>query len=211
MSREPLAPARPIADSALDAAEVLGLLEARRSIGLLVEPGPNDAELALLARAAASAPDHKRLVPYEVVVCRGDARRSLGAAMAAAFRRGAVDSGRSPSDAELAAQAKKAERAPVVLAFVLRAVAHHSVPRDEQVAATAAAAMATLVEAQALGFGSMWRTGAAATAPEVLEVLGAPREARVVGFLYLGTIPSSWRPASPERRGTAHWRELGAG
>jgi nitroreductase len=210
VSDEPAAAARPIDDTLVDPAGLLDLLEARRSIGLLVEPGPSDAELELIARAAASAPDHKRLGPYEVVVCRGDGRRSLGAAMAAAFRREAVESGRTPSDAEVAAQAKKAERAPVILAFVLRPVDHRSVPRDEQVAATAAAAMASLVEVQALGYGSMWRTGAAATAREVLDVLGAPPEARVVGFLYLGTVPSTWRPAPVDRRQATHWRVLGA-
>ena len=52
----------------------------RHSQGIrhLVEPGPDDATLALLAQAALRAPDHAGLVPWRLAVVRGEAREALG-------------------------------------------------------------------------------------------------------------------------------------
>jgi nitroreductase len=43
----------------------------------------------------------------------------------------------------------------------------------------------------ALGYGAMWKTGAAAYARSVKEILGLEPEDHIVGFLYLGSIAAA--------------------
>ncbi|MDP1007371.1 nitroreductase family protein, partial [Klebsiella pneumoniae] len=64
-----------------------GLLS-RFSVGpkYLVEPGPTDEQLALMAAAALRAPDHAELVPYRFKLVRGTAREALATLFADAAR-----------------------------------------------------------------------------------------------------------------------------
>ena len=43
-----------------------------------------------------------------------------------------------------------------------------------------------LIAAQELGLGAMWRTGDAATDPEVKAFLGFAPDQHLIGFIYLG-------------------------
>ena len=64
---------------------------------------------------------------------------------------------------------------------------HPKVERNEQIGSAAAATYAMSLAANALGFGSMWRTGLYATDPHVISALGGGDKDEVIGFLYLGT------------------------
>ena len=50
----------------------------RNSHPRLVAPGPDEAELETILRAAMRAPDHGRLRPWRFVVIAGDRRELLG-------------------------------------------------------------------------------------------------------------------------------------
>jgi nitroreductase len=58
------------------------------------------------------------------------------------------------------------------------------------VCAVAAAIQNMFLAAHALGYGAMWKTGAAAYAPSVKALLGFAPEDHIVGYLYLGTTVS---------------------
>ncbi len=85
------------------------------------------------------------------------------------------------------------------VAGLLHAVAHPKIAREEQAHAVAAALSAAQLAAEALGIGSMWRTGGYATDPSVIESLGGAVDDQVIGFLYLGTRegPQKLRPVEP--------------
>jgi len=74
-----------------------------------------------------------------------------------------------------------------VVAVVLNYKVHPKVDRTEQVSSAAAATYAMSLAANALGYGTMWRTGQYATDPHVVEALGGSPQDEVIGFLYVGT------------------------
>ena len=152
------------------------------------EPGPNDAELATMVRAAAAAPDHGRLVPFRFLVVRGTARERLGVLFAGAGR----------GEAEAAKLAEGPARAPVLVLAVARLRPDHpKIPVEEQRAAAAAAVQNLLLAAHALGFAAKWATGRPAADPKVAAGLGLDADERLLAIVYLGTAIAAQPP--PER------------
>ncbi len=87
-------------------------------------------------------------------VFEGEARRSAGGAIAAAFRAKYPDA--RPEHVE--AERERLVRAPLVIAVVSRASPHVKVPEWEQVLSAGAAAMSLVLAAHALGYGANWIT-----------------------------------------------------
>ncbi len=170
--------------------EALEALTTRVSAGKLVDPAPDDAVLAQLFAAADRAPDHGRLKPWRFLVIRGEAREALGQLMADALAR------REPNapEALLEKEHGKAFRAPMIVVVVARPIESPKVPEIEQVVACGAAATNILVAAYALGFGGVWKTGAPAYDEGVKKGLGLFATDHIVGFLYLGSVPSPLPP-----------------
>lgn len=164
------------------ATDLFEAVAARRSYSVLTTPGPNEQEIERMLTAAVSAPDHGRLRPWRFTLISGDDREAFGEVLAAAARR------RDPSISagRLSVERQRLLRAPLVIA----AGAHltdRPIGESEQLAAVAAAVQNLLLAATALGYGTIWRTGAAAKDPQVKAALGLrPRDA-VVGFVYVGT------------------------
>ena len=193
--------------------ELIDLMLARRSIGRLTEPAPDDDELRRILEAAVSAPDHLELKPWKFVVLRGEAKDAFGQVLADSYLARVAAVGGQPSDGQLTKERTKLGRAPVVV--VVCALNRHSdeVPWVEQVLAAGAAAQNILLAATALGYGSMWRTGPAAYDHKVMHALGLSDLDAIVGFLYLGTpregrelpphqpvldgVVEEWRPPAP--------------
>jgi nitroreductase len=177
--------------------DILNTFFARRSISRLSDPGPTDDELATMLAAAVAAPDHGEARPWRFVVFAGDDRLAFGEVLADAYT-AAAEASATPVDPDrLAKEHQRFLRAPVVVAVLCRMQARRVVP-PEQRDAVAAAAQNLLLAATALGYGSIWRTGDAATSPVVRSALGlAPADA-IVGFIYLGTVPPDC--AVPPRR-----------
>lgn len=164
-------------------ADVLETIMQRSSATKLVEPAPDRAQLETLLRAAVRAPDHGRLTPWRFAVLQGEARARLGEAMAEVLRQRTPDAAAEVLDGER----RKALRAPVVIAVAVSPQPLPKIPEVEQIAAVAAGIENLILAAQALGFGSMWKTGPAAYNPIVNRALGFEPTDRILGFVYLGT------------------------
>jgi len=178
--------------------DTLEAIFARRSIGRLTEPGPDEATLRLVLEAAAAAPDHGELRPLRFVVLAGTAKDAFGAVFADAYLARCRAAGVVPTAGQVSKERTKLGRAPVVVVVAAVRRPSPTVGWDEQVAAAAAAAENALVAATALGLGSMWRTGDQAGDPAVKAALGLAAEDAIVGFLYLGTPAAG--AAKPPRR-----------
>ena len=158
----------------------------------LGEPGPDEAELEQLLRSAVRAPDHGKLVPWRLLLLRGDARARFGEQLATIHQR------KDPSVAPAVIE-KNRERfrhAPLVVVVVARIEEDHpKIPAQEQLLSAGCVAYNLLVGAQALGFGAQWLTGWAAYDREVASLLGLASNECVVGFVHVGSV----REAVPER------------
>jgi nitroreductase len=175
--------------------DALAALLTRRSVGR-VRPDPLPRALVeQLIAAAVRAPNHHLTEPWRFVVLAGDARRAVGAAHARAVARARP----GYPEAGLAKEAARLERAPVVVACVVRPSGSDPVTAREDRDAVAAAAENLLLAAHARGLGAMWRTGTMADEPEVHRALGLEPGDAIVAFVYLGW-PDDGSPPPTARR-----------
>lgn len=100
---------------------------------------------------------------------------------------------------QLNAERAKPMRAPTIIAVAAKII-KSKIPEIEQVAAVSAAAQNMFLAAHALGYGAMWKTGAAAYDANVKASLGLAPEDQIVAFLYLGTLvtPGPQPPVASE-------------
>lgn len=172
----------------------LDVLNQRRSVPSrqLGEPGPDSAQLRELLSAAIRVPDHGKLMPWRLVLIRGDARARLGAALAALHLRKEPD----VPPAVIEKDRARFSFAPLIVAVVARIEPDHpKIPEQEQLLSSGCVAYNLLLGAQALGFGAQWLTGWAAYDRDAATLLGLAANERVIGFVHIGT---AHEPA-PER------------
>lgn len=150
---------------------------------LLVEPAPNDEQLAQIFKAAMNAPDHRHLRPYRFITIRGDARQALSEVFvnAVKIREPGVD------DEYLNKQRQKPLRSPLIVVLVATLQDDPKVPEVEQILCTGAVANNIMLGSNALGFGSIWLTGANAFDNNVCQPLGLADSEKIIGFIYMGT------------------------
>jgi nitroreductase len=164
--------------------ELLTAIDSRSSAARLTQPGPTPDHLTLILEAAGRAPDHGRLRPWKFIVLENDARREFATAAAEAKRR------RVPtlSDDQVAADRDKLLRSPTVVVVACVVQREQSkIPEIEQVVAAAAASENLFLAAHGLGYGVMWKTGAAAYDPAVKATLGLRADDHIIGIMHLGT------------------------
>jgi nitroreductase len=173
----------------------IDLLLARRSVSAnsLGEPGPNEAELELILRAASRVSDHKKLVPWRFVLFQGEARARFGKVLAEVCR--AEES--EPGQFRLENEANRFLRAPLVVAVISRVVKNPAAPEWEQILSAGAACQNLLIAATALGFGVQWITEWCAYSKGVRRALALADNERVAGFVYIGTAKE--KPEERER------------
>ena len=149
----------------------------------LTEPAPDDAQLDQILQVAMSAPDHGRLYPYRFISIRGDARYRLSEIFVQATMR------REPDvDATyLAKQREKPLRSPLIVVVVASLIEGEKIPEIEQMLSAGAAAHNILLASNALGFGSVWLTGANAYDSYIHGELELADNERIIGFVYIGT------------------------
>jgi nitroreductase len=162
--------------------DLLTAIESRASALKLSEPGPSHEHIERIVRAGVRAPDHGRLRPWRFVVLEGEARRTLADAMANVFQAKLPQASPQQLDAERA----KAMRAPTIIVAAARITAG-KIPAIEQIIAVGAAVQNMFLAANALGYGAMWKTGAAAYDASCKTALGLSADDHIVGLLYLGT------------------------
>ncbi|QOW45622.1 MULTISPECIES: nitroreductase [Acinetobacter] len=154
----------------------------RQSVGHLIEPAPNAAQLEMAFQAALTAPDHHRLKPTRFIVVAGEQRQAFGELLAQAIQDlGEVD----------AAQVERVKhhpfRAPLLILVVTKIVEHQKVPEFEQILSTGAAVQNLLLSLQAQGFASMWRSGAVVESALLKTKLGLNVHDLISGIIYVGT------------------------
>lgn len=168
------------------------LLPARRHVGLrrLLAPGPDDAALDRILRAAAQAPDHGLLRPWRFVLVPRDRRGDLGSAFEEALL------GRDPGadDAARATARDKAGHAPCLLVAILVDAPATPIPTAEKLVSLGCAIQNLLLAAQALDFASGLASGGALDAPAVRRLLRLEGHERAVCFIGLGTTASAKPP-----------------
>jgi nitroreductase len=150
---------------------------------LLIEPAPNNEQLAQIFKAAMNAPDHRHLRPYRFITIRGEARQALSEVFvnAVKIREPDVD------DDYLNKQRQKPLRSPLIVVLVASLQDDPKVPEIEQTLCTGAVANNILLASNALGFGSIWLTGANAFDDNVCKPLGLANSEKIIGFIYIGT------------------------
>ena len=164
--------------------ELLAAINSRTSAAKLTTPGPTAAHLSEILEAAARAPDHGRLTPWRLIVVDAGLRHAFAAAAAAAKRV------RIPTmnEEQFAAERDKVARSPTIVVVACEVRREQTkIPEIEQVVAAAAAAQNLFLAAHGLGYGVMWKTGAAAYDSAVKATLGIRADDHIVGIMHLGT------------------------
>ncbi|WP_207063784.1 nitroreductase family protein [Motiliproteus sp. SC1-56] len=167
--------------------DALELLQTRLSSPSLAGPGPTEAQLEAMLRAALRAPDHCCLKPYRFLSIEGGRRVELGELFLEATLSDEPDLIEARREKVLAMPL----RAPLVLVVIATLCEHPKVPAVEQRVTAGCAAHALELAAAAQGLGAMWRTGSLAYHPRVKAGLGLGSDEEIIGFLYLGTPANS--------------------
>lgn len=161
----------------------------RRSHHQLKAPAPSREEWALIVQAGMRAPDFLQLRPYRLLCAQGEGRQRLGEAMG----RAAVAAGQPSTVIQRCRQMPL--RAPLVVTVVACLRDHALVsPLDQTLCAGSVVLMMQLA-AQALGYGSVWRSGWLMADRGFHHELGLAEQEHIVGFLYMGTPTQADSPA----------------
>ena len=163
--------------------DIFTAIDSRASAITLTGPAPSREHLQRIISAGARAPDHGKLAPWHLVIIEGAARSVLGQAMVTAL----LTLEPAATVDQQARERDKALRAPCIIAVAARTLKQYKVPEIEQILAAGAAAQNMFLAAHALGYGVMWKTGAAAYDASVKTTLGLHADDHLVAFLYLGT------------------------
>ena len=165
--------------------EIIDFLLNRRSVVArnITDPGPDDAELERILRAAIRVPDHGKLGPWRVILLRGEARVQFGEVLGAAFKKANPDA----FDELVEVERERFQRAPVVAAVVSRARAGQKVPVWEQQLSSGAVCLNMLNAAHAMGYVAQWLTEWPAYNDDVASALGLGESERIAGFVYIGS------------------------
>ena len=163
--------------------ELFAALQTRSSAARLTPPGPTAEHLNVLLEAAALAPDHGRLKPWRFIVLN-DATRDAFATAAAEAKRVRLP---AMTAEQVAAEREKMSRSPTIVVVGCAVNREQTkIPEIEQIVAVGAAAQNLFLAAHDLGYGVMWKTGAAAYDPAVKAVVGLRPDDHIVAIMHLG-------------------------
>lgn len=180
--------------------DAITALHTRTAAPRLIDPAPAGKELEQICQAALRAPDHAMLRPWKFLLIKGEARNKLGQLF--------VDALQPEDEAQHKKMLESPLRAPLIIVAVAEIEENPKVPAIEQCCSTAAAVQNMSLAAHALGYASIWRTGAAAFNPEVKTGLGLRPEDEIIGYLYMGTPTVTERPI-PEHRTEDFFQDWG--
>lgn len=163
----------------------LHLLLNRRSSLRLVAPAPDCGQLDLMLKAAARVPDFQHLRPYRFLLAQDGGLERLAQKM----QRAAAASGLG--DDIVTRVPKMLSRAPLIVIAVASPRPSEAVPVIDQILCAGCTVLTLQLAALALGFGGIWRTGWPSNNPLLNRELGLQEPERIIGFLYLGTVPTA--------------------
>jgi len=166
---------------------VIDFLLTRRSapIAELVGPGPSDAEIETLLRAATRVPDHGQLAPWRFILYRGEARFQVGEKLAEL-----AEQCEGPlNDARRQQEFSRFSRAPLVIGVISSPKESVKIPQWEMFLSGGMVAMNLINAANAMGFGTNIITNWYSDSEEGRRLLGLAPQERVVGFVHIGSHP----------------------
>jgi nitroreductase len=163
--------------------ELLAAILSRSSAARLIQPGPSPQHLERILEAARRAPDHGRLRPWHLVVLDEPSKERFALAAAEAKRARLP----SMSEEQFTAQRDKIMRSPTIVVVGCAVRENPKIPEIEQIVAVGAAAENLFLAAHDLGYGVMWKTGAAAYDPGVKASVGLQPHDHIVAIMHLGT------------------------
>lgn len=166
---------------------MIELIHARRSIGNLSLPIPNDDELTVALNCAITAPDHRQLKPWQLVVMTGDALVEFGEVLLQAGIAKAQKDQETLDEATRTKLLGLPKRAPMIVMVATNTKTHPKVPPFEQLLSTGALVQNLLLALQALGYRSIWRTGLLMNEPLVKAHFGIETKDTICGFIYVGS------------------------
>lgn len=164
---------------------VLAAIANRRSANprRMTGPGPSVQELALLAEAAAAAPDHGRLGPLRLENIADQQRASLADVFADAAREANIVA--TPED--IAAARDRALAGPCLLAVIARIdVAHPVIPASEQWISVGAGLQNVLLVLESLGYQSKMVSGRRVQSAQLRNAFALDASSHLVGFIVAG-------------------------
>ena len=167
-------------------------LTARRSANAraLAPPGPDEATLALIAEAAAAAPDHGHIAPFRFIAFDDAGRARFGDALAdaAAHAPGA-------GDAEREKARSKAMQGAAILALASRFQPDHvKVGMADQWLTLGGALQNLVLAAESFGFGVAIRSGAIFATPQAARACELQPGEELVAVVAIGTKTETLPP-----------------
>ena len=161
----------------------------------LENPGPNDAQIELMFRAAAAAPDHGCIRPWRFVKVPTERRNALADVFKASLRERDTDA----STHELNQAAEKAYRSPFLCLAVARlGAADPPIEPLERMVSVGAAIQNLLLCAHAMGYATSLTGGQALQQPPLRHLFGLIEGEQAVCFINVGTAktgkPAGLRP-----------------
>lgn len=171
---------------------VATLMQARQTIlpKRLVEPGPDAGQLKCILNAAASAPDHRQLLPWRFVLVPALARTVLADVFGTALLE------RDPqASADQAAGAGEGAPIPCLMLVVVDACrGNPEVDLYERIVSTGCAVQNMLLMATALGFGSALTSGKALKSKGLRGLFGLQDGEHALCFVSFGMAQSARHP-----------------
>lgn len=174
-------------DAPVSARQLAALMHARRTVlpKRLGAPGPSAGELAQILGAAASAPDHRNLVPWRFVVVPPSQRGRLADVFEQALR--SRDAAATPE--QLGQAREKAFRAPLLMLAIARmGPGNEDIPPTERLVSAGCAIQNMLLTATALGYGSALTTGKALQSDELRALFALGRHDEPLCFISVGSV-----------------------
>lgn len=165
------------------------LMSARRTVlpFRLGEPGPDAAQLQAILSAAASAPDHRSLLPWRFIDVPAGQREAL----AEVFVQALLERDPTAEAHDLAKAREKGFRSPFLALLVVDAAKGDAeIGLGERLISAGAAAQNVLLMATALGYGSALTAGQSVRSAALHRFFGLGESEQAVCFMSIGTALS---------------------
>ena len=164
---------------------VLDFMRTRRSVPAktMGGPGPEEAEIAEMAKIASRIPDHGKIAPWRFIQYSDAAKARLDARIHARAREKYPEL----QGEALQIEAGRMARSPVVIGLISAPCEHPKVPVWEQELSCGAAGLAWLIAANAHGYDAQWLTEWIAFDDELAPEFGCREGERIAGFIHIGT------------------------
>jgi len=169
------------------------LMQSRQTIlpKRLLEPGPNEFQLAQILNAAASAPDHGQITPWRFILVPADKRELLAEQFVISLME--RDPQALASQIETARQ--KAFRSPLLLlAVVDENCGDPEIDIYERMVSLGCAIQNMLLMATAQGFGSALTSGKALKSQGLRHLFALEKQDTAICFISVGTVLSRKTP-----------------